>query len=81
MRFQPSQEVKNFISLFPDLLDLDFDLWPPWYRVDVGKVPEDFRMAQLKDWEVTCPKLVSVSFLDGLIYQKMGSSEWLDIVF
>ena len=79
MIFQPSQEVKKIISLFPNLLELEFDLWPPWRNVDVGMVSEDFRMAQLKDWELACPKLSTVSFLD-LTLRKTGSSEsWLEI--
>ena len=74
--------MKKIISLFPYLLDLDFGLWPSRrHNVKVGKIPEDFRMAQLKDWELACPKLSRVSFLDGLILQKTRSSEWLLIGF
>ena len=57
--------MKKIISLFPDLLDLSFDLWASRHNGD-GKIPEDIKRAHVKDWELACPGLISVSFIDGL---------------
>ena len=66
--------MKEIISLFPHLVELHFELWPPWYKD--GMIPEDIKMAHVKDWELACPELISVSFIDGSTLQK-GSGEWI----
>lgn len=67
--------MKKIVSLLPDLDKLNFGLWPPWHNVD-GKIPKDIKMNQLRDWELACPKLLSVSFLDGSKLQKRGA--WVE---
>ena len=76
MLFQPSQEMKEILSSFPNLYDLDFEFWSPgyWKKVD-GKIPEEIKRAYVKDWELVCPKLISVSFVDGSILKK-AQGEW-----
>ena len=73
--FQPSEEMKKIVSLFPGLQYLIFDLWYPKRRRN-GKIPDDIKMAHVKDWELRCPELISVSFIDGLTLRK-GSGEWI----
>jgi len=71
-----SQEMKKILSLFPSLRYLIFELWYPRRRN--GKIPEDIKMAHVKDWEFACPELISVSFIDGSTHHR-GSREWIDI--
>ena len=69
--------MKKVISLFPHLNELYFELWPPWCKGD-RKIPDDIKMAHVKDWKLACPELRSVSFIDGsaLLIRKSGSVEW-----
>ena len=67
--------MKKIVSLFPDLRYLSFDLWYPRRRRN-GKIPEDIKMAHVKDWELACPELNSVTFIDDSTLQR-GSVEWI----
>jgi len=58
----PSQEIKKIIFSFPYLRELRFSHWSG-YSED-GKISEDIKMAHVKDWELACPKLRTVSFMD-----------------
>ena len=73
--FQPSQEVKKIVPLFPNLRYLKFNHWYPKPRRN-GKIPENIEMTRwhMKDWELACPELISVSFMDGSTLQK-GTGE------
>jgi hypothetical protein len=46
------------------------------YLRRIGKIPEDIKMAHLKDWELASSELLLVSFIDGSILQKV-SGEWI----
>ena len=54
---------------------LGFFVWAR-YSED-GKISEDIKMAYVKDWELACPKLRSVSFMDCSRLSKR-SGEWTD---
>ena len=78
--FKPSKEIKTLISLFPNLWGLEFEVWPR-LGIRSGKISEDVKRAHealAKYWVLACPKLISVSFLDGSKLQKEGSweTEW-----
>jgi hypothetical protein len=53
---------------------LKFVRWPFSVGCDNGdkNIPENIKMAHVKDWELACPGLRSVSFIDGSMLQKMG---------
>ena len=53
--------MKKIISLFPEL---HFNLWADPWHID-EQIPEEIKMAQLNDWVLVCPNLVSVFYLDG----------------
>ena len=78
--FKPSREIKEIISLFPELSRLSFDVWPP-SDIGDGDISGDVKRAHeaiAKDCVLACPKLISVLFIDGWMLQKDGSweSEW-----
>jgi hypothetical protein len=58
---------------------LEFALWAE-HNGD-GDFPEDIKMAHkmalVKDWELTCPELEFVSFIDGSMLEKRGNT-WFD---
>lgn len=70
--------MKKIVSRFPDLYELNFNLWPGRNR-NGEIILEDIKMARVKDWELACPKLILVSFIDGSMLQKRGNwgNEWL----
>ena len=75
--FKPSQEIKEIIPLFPSLSKLDIEVWPP---LDIGNgnisgAVKRAHEALVKDWELVCPELVSVSFIDGSTLEK-DDNEW-----
>ena len=73
--------MKNIVSLFPDLEELDFELWSPSHNGHVN--PGDIKMGlkYVKDWELdhACPKLFSLSFIDGSKVYKglIKENEWI----
>ena len=70
--------MKKITSLFPRLHRLYFELWPPrvWHKGD-GKIPDDIKMAHVKDWKLASPGLSLVSFMDGstFLVRRSGSIE------
>ena len=66
--------MRKFASLFPNLRYLMFDLWNFWRRRN--EIPEDIKIAQVKDWELACPELTSVTFIDGSTLHN-GSEGWI----
>jgi len=75
----PSQdsEVKEFISFFPNLEVLVFFGRPDRDENLVPYITEDVRMAHVKEWEVVCPKLDSVTFMDDSHFYKGIDNEWI----
>jgi hypothetical protein len=67
-------EIKKIISLFPCLNDLRFEPWTGY--IGNGDFPEDIemvhKMAFVKDWELACRKLNSVTFMDGSRLERRG---------
>ena len=75
--------MKKIIALFPCLKELYFKLWPPWHKGD-EEIPNDnnLKIAHVKDWKLACPRLTSVTFIDGLTLQiRKGSTEWSSFSF
>ena len=72
--------MKKIVSLFPELDELEFEFWFPGPLDNGDVIPRDIKMALnlVKDWELeyACPKLISVSFIGGLMLRKR-SSEWI----
>ena len=65
--------MKEIISLFPYLQELEFVLWAGHERT----IPEDIKMAYVKDWELACPILSTVVFTDGSTLQRQeGEKGW-----
>ena len=76
--FKPSQEIKKIISFFPNLSKLDFEVWPP-LDIGDGNISGDIKRAHealAKDWELACPGLFSVSFIDGSTLEKDYGGSW-----
>jgi len=72
----PSREMKEIISLFPYLQDLEFILWAG----PDGTVSEDInlKMAYVKDWKLACHGLSTVVFTDGSTVQRQGQEKgWI----
>ena len=70
--FKPSQEIKKTISFFPYLTKLIFEVWPP-LDISDGNISGDVKGAHealADDWELACPGLTLVSFIDGSTLEK-----------
>ena len=69
--------MRKVASLFPNLRFLVFNLWYPWPRTN--EIPEDIKIAQVKNWKLACPELISVTFIDGSTLHKR-SERWILIL-
>jgi hypothetical protein len=65
---------------------LKFVRWPS--RASVGSdngdksIPENIKIAHAEDWELACPGLSTVLFIDGSTLQRrFGKYEWVDSDF
>ena len=69
--------MKEVLSLFPNLRQVIFCLWPGYDgNVDPNlKIPEDVKVAHAEIWGAACPQLSSVAFLDGSLVKK--HYEWV----
>jgi len=77
-----SKGLKQLLPFFSSLKGLIFDLWP----VDDGKtepkIPENVKLACVKEWEVLCPDLNVVKFMDGVTLQKRhNETDWVLVLW
>ena len=68
--------MKKIISLFPHLELLEFSLGPGYWYED-KELRKDIKIAHVKDWELVCPGLSSVIFMDGSTLEKK-SGDWIE---
>ena len=74
--------MKEVLSFFPGLLAVRFFLWPEHDGNAVPKIPEHVMIAHAKEWEVVCPELDSVTFLDrSTFYKGKRTNEWAQPVW
>jgi hypothetical protein len=55
---------------------LNFVRWPSWDNEDIN-IPENIKMAYVKDWELACPGLSLVLFIDGSTLRRGFKNEWV----
>ncbi|KAF8068048.1 hypothetical protein FPV67DRAFT_1494684 [Lyophyllum atratum] len=72
---QQDPEIRDILSLVPDLRELHFWSWnfPDPHRHGSWVLPYDAKMVQAKEWVAACPQLWVITFFDGSALERRDS--------